>query len=195
YDWELPLLTRGEEQDHRDDGNHTRGQTVGAVEEVDGVLHTDEPEDADRHRDWKRELYDATAREADIADLEIEDNNSQEGQSDLDCQLDHGTHRPAVVDDEQSGHETRDHHQAQRLEIAGREDCDRDRETEPHRKPAEERRRAAVGVTPAGLGDQAQTRRNANGNGRGEYANHKSKEERPQPRQEVVGDAGERLVA
>ena len=47
HNLELFELARGQHQDQGYDRDHPGGQTVRAIEEVDGVLHADEPEDAD----------------------------------------------------------------------------------------------------------------------------------------------------
>src|SRR5439155_1143432 len=125
---------------------HPGGETVSPVEEVDRVLHPDEPEDADPDRDRKGEVDDVAAGQAEVPDLKVEREHRQQRQADLHGQLDDWTHRRAVIDDEKPRREPGDDQQAERLQVVWREREDRGPKTKPHRQAAEHRGRVDVSM-------------------------------------------------
>ena len=194
HDLGLLKLPRGEHQDRGHDRDDAGGQPVDAVEEVDRVHHAHEPEQADR-RHQQAELDDVPAREAEEADLDREHHRRDGGKAQLNGQLDHGPHGPAVVDRQQRHRQTRDDRHTRGEAVPREEDHQRGHETQVHGEAAEHRRRVRVRVAPTGLGDQAQSRREADGKRRHRCGHGQGHEQRPQARHQVRGQAGQCLVA
>ena len=101
HDLGLLELAGGEHEDQSHDRHHAGGEAVGAVKKVDGVLHTDQPEHADR-RHQQPQLDQVPARQAEEPDLDAEAGDRQQRETNLDAQLHDRRHRPSVVDDEQA---------------------------------------------------------------------------------------------
>ncbi len=172
-------------QGHGDDKDHPCGKTVDPVQKVDGVLHSEQPEDGD----WNRqpvELHDEISRQPKRRDLESEHQDRYDRHQELKPELDGGPDLPAIVGDEQKSRQASDDEDADGVLVVGQEVQQSGGKAEVEGDAAKNGGWLRVGMALARHGHHPDPPRRPDHQGHRHRAHGEGNQKRPQPRQQMV---------